>query len=113
MRLEPVAPRSRVKHSATEPLGSLPGIVGSGKNVGWQMVNKFLGKDEKNTSRNLYFLSLKTSFRKRSQTFFHTVYPSQNHVTTHPVVKAFAIIHLNMVRNKKAERMTMSDQMDN
>ena len=43
----------------------------------------------KKTQRNLYLLSLKTSLWKRSRTFFRTVYPSKNHVTTHPGNRSF------------------------
>ena len=39
-----------------------------GKNVGWKMVQNFLGKDE-NTRRNLYLLSLKTSLWKKVRHF--------------------------------------------
>ena len=43
-----------------EALWGYPGIIRSGKNVGWKMVYNFLDKDEKKTLRNLYLLSLKT-----------------------------------------------------
>ena len=56
--------------------------------MGWKRVYNFLGKDEK-TQRNLYLLSLKTSLWKRNRTFFSTVYPSKNHVTTHPGNRSF------------------------
>ena len=48
------------------------------------MVYSILGKDEKNTQKNLYLLSLKTSFWKSSRDIFCTVYPNRNPVTTHP-----------------------------
>ena len=50
--------------------------------MGWKMVYNFLGKD-KNREKSL-LTSLKTSLWERGLTFFHTVYPSKNHVTTHP-----------------------------
>ena len=51
--------------------------------MGWKMVYNFLGKDEDTGEISTYF-RLINSLWKRSPTFFRTVYPNNNHVTTHP-----------------------------
>ena len=54
-----------------------------GKNVGLKVVYNFLGKDEKNTEKSQLTFALNIIVEKESE-FFRTVYPSKNHVTTHP-----------------------------
>ena len=79
----------------------------------WKRVFNFLGKDEKNTEKSLLTFALNIVV-ERSQTFFHTVNPNRNHVTTHPDIEIFAqfsaktFIEINRIAKKSHRKCNLA-----